>query len=165
MSTEAQAGPAQAVADADAELGRLEAIVAQLSDADLHRAHSDGGWTVAQCISHINLCNVLWLGDLQRLTDDPELTFFFREEIGHDVTGYPPPTVEIAVRQLQSTRRSLTHSMPPRDEALLQRTVEIPDLGTMTIAEWTPLIAGHLAHHVGQAVEIMENRDFLPKGA
>jgi hypothetical protein len=40
------------------------------------------------------VCTILWLGDLQRLHDDPELTFFFREEIGHDCTGYPPPTVE-----------------------------------------------------------------------
>lgn len=165
MSTETTAGPAQAARDADAALARLEGIVAALSDGDLHRAHRDGGWTLAQCISHINVCNIMWLGDLQRLRDDPDLRFFFREEIGHDLMGYPPPTVEIAVRQLQSTRRSLTTSMPATDEALLSRTVEIPDLGTMTVAEWTPIIAGHLAHHVGQALEIMRDRGFLPAEA
>lgn len=157
MSTQADVSTS-ATHDADAAIARLQETVATISDGDLHRAHRDGGWTVAQVISHINLCNVLWLGDLQRLRDDPELRFFFREEIGHDVTGYPPPTVEIAVRQLESTRRSLTTSMPATDDALLGRTVEIPDLGTMTVAEWTPLIAGHLAHHVEQAFEIMRDR-------
>lgn len=165
MSTEARTTPSQAAHDADAALARLQGIVARLSDADLHRAHRDGGWTVAQCISHINVCNILWLGDLHRLQNDHELNFFFREEIGHDVTGYPPPTVEIAVGQLESTRRSLTTSMPATDESLLSRTVEIPDLGTMSVAEWTPIIAGHLAHHVEQALEIMRDRDFLPAEA
>ena len=52
---------------------------------------------------------MLWLGDLERLRHDPELSFFFREEIGHDALGYPPPTIDIAVRQLGSTRRTLAH--------------------------------------------------------
>jgi uncharacterized damage-inducible protein DinB len=153
---------AQAAADVDAALGRLQSIVERLSDGDLHRAHRDGGWTVAEVVSHINVCTIMWLGDLQRLRDDPELDFFFREEIGHDLTGYPPPTAEIAARQLASTRRTLAHSLPAVSDDLLARTVEIPDLGTMTIAEWTPLITGHLAHHVGQAEEILRDREVMP---
>jgi hypothetical protein len=43
-----------------------------------------------------HLCPILWLGDLVRLQADPELRFFWREEIGHDLVGYPPPTVKIA---------------------------------------------------------------------
>jgi uncharacterized damage-inducible protein DinB len=165
MSTQSPVTPAEAAKDVDAALGRLQGIVEQLTDGDLHRAHRDGGWTVAQVISHINVCTIIWLGDLQRLRDDPELDFFFREEIGHDLTGYPPPTVDIAARQLASTRRSLAHCIPATDDALLERSVEIPDLGTMTIAEWTPIITGHLAHHVGQALDIMRDREFLPDGA
>ena len=165
MSTQAAATPAQAAKDTDAALARLQETVKGIQDGDLHRAHRDGGWTVAQVISHINVCNIMWLGDLQRLRDDQELRFFFREEIGHDLTGYPPPTVELAVAQLESTRRTLMTSMPATDEALLERTVEIPDLGTMTIAEWTPLIAGHLAHHVEQAMEILRDREVLPEYA
>ena len=165
MSTDTGVTPSEAVKDADAALERLQKIVERLADGDLHLAHRNGGWTVAQVISHINVCTILWLGDLQRLHDDPELTFFFREEIGHDCTGYPPPTVERATRQLASTRRSLAHSMPGTDDALMGRTVEIPDLGTMTIAEWTPLIAGHLAGHVDQALDVLRDRDALPDGA
>ena len=47
---------------------------------------------------------LLWTATLTRVTNDPELAFVFREEIGHDVLGYPPPRIEIARRQLASTR-------------------------------------------------------------
>ena len=165
MSTQTPPSPAEAHQEVDAALARLQGILERIGDGDLHRAHRDGGWTVAQVVSHINVCTLMWLGDLQRLRDDPELTFFFREEIGHDLTGYPPPTAEIATRQIASTRRTLAHSLPATDEALLDRTVEIPDLGAMTIAEWTPLITGHLVGHVDQALDIMRDREVLPDSA
>ncbi len=79
----------QALADADAALAALDAALAQLGDGDLHRAHRDGGWTVAQVVSHINMCALLWLGDMSRLAADPELRFFFREEVGHDLARLP----------------------------------------------------------------------------
>lgn len=151
-------------AELDAALARLIDIVGRLSDGDLHRAHFDGGWTVAQVISHINVCSIMWLGDLARLRHDPDLRFFFREEIGHDLTGYPPPTVEIALGQLASTRRTHATSIAIMNDGISDRVVEIPDLGTLTVAEWTPLITGHLVMHTGQATEIMINRNFLPDG-
>ena len=155
----------QAAADADEALARLQNAVTQLGDGDLGRAHYGGGWSLAQVISHINICSLLWVADVARVAADPDLTFFFREEVGHDAVGYPPPTVAIAVRQLGSTRLTLATTMRAIPAEVLGRTVEIPDLGTMTIAEWTPLITGHLAHHVGQALEIMTDREFLPDGA
>jgi len=165
MTTDTVAMFADAAAGADAALARLQDIVGRIGDGDLHRAHRDGGWSVAQVISHINVCAILWLGDLERLRNDAELRFFFREEIGHDALGYPPPTVEIAVRQLGSTRRTLASCVPatPADASI--RVIEIPDLGTMTIAEWTPLILGHLVSHTEQAVAILRDRDALPEGS
>ncbi|MCD2193202.1 DinB family protein [Actinomycetospora endophytica] len=153
---------ARAVADADAALGRLAGIVGKLGDGDLHRAHRDGGFTVAQVISHINVSVVLWCGDVARLRADPDLRFFFREEIGHDAKGYPPPTVALAVGQLASTRRTVATVLPDVPDEILRRTVEIPDLGTMTVEEWTPLIIGHATGHVDQAVEILVDRDAMP---
>jgi hypothetical protein len=152
------------IADIDAGIARLEDAVGRLGDGDLHRAHFGGGWTVAQVISHINLCTLIWLGDLTRLQHDPDLRFFFREEIGHDLTGYPPPTVDIARGQLASTRRTLTTAVPPVSAAVADRTVEIPDLGTMTVREWAGIIRMHTLGHVDQAFEIMRNREFLPEG-
>jgi len=164
MSTDTGVTPSDAAKEADDALGRLQSIIERIDDGDLHRAHRNGGWSVAQVVSHINVCTLIWLGDLQRLRDDPELSFFFREEIGHDCTGYPPPTVEIAARQLASTRRTLAHSVAATDDALLGRSVEIPDLGTMTVAEWTPIITGHLVGHVDQALDILRDREAMPEG-
>ncbi len=39
---------ADAAADADAALARLQDIVGRIGDGDLHRAHRDGGWSVAE---------------------------------------------------------------------------------------------------------------------
>ena len=171
MSTDTTAAPDAAPADqggeaakVDAELARLQDALRRLGDGDLHRAGFDGGWTVAQVVSHLSVCTVLWLGDLERLRQEPSLRFFYREEIGHDCLGYPPPTVENAVGRLESTRTAITGSLAGATAAVADRTVEIPDLGTMTIAEWTPLIAGHLVMHVGQAFEVMDNRGFRPEG-
>ncbi|KQT94362.1 hypothetical protein ASG49_05635 [Marmoricola sp. Leaf446] len=150
--------------DADAALGRLDAALEQLSDGDLHRAHRDGGWSVAQVISHINMCSILWLGDIKRLENDPDLDFVFREEVGHDMLGYPPPTIELARQQLASTRRTITTAGAAVSTEVLARTVTIPDLGTMTVEEWTPLIIGHASSHTEQAFEIMRDREFAPEG-
>ena len=154
----------QALADADAALERLDSALGRITDGDLHRAHRDGGWTVAQVVSHINMCTVLWLGDLKRLENDPELDFFFREEVGHDLVGYPPPTIDLARQQLARTRRTLATAGGSASDDVLDRTVTIPDLGTMTVREWSPLILGHASGHAEQAFEIMRDRGFAPEG-
>jgi uncharacterized damage-inducible protein DinB len=154
----------QAVADADAALARLQDAVAKLADGDLARAHRGGGWTVAQVISHTNVCTLLWVANLQRLAVDADLDFFFREEIGHDAVGYPPPTSDVAARQLAATRVTLASTPSAVRAEVLARTVTIPDLGTMTAGEWTPLIIGHVIGHVEQAFEIMRDRGFVPEG-
>jgi uncharacterized damage-inducible protein DinB len=154
----------EAAASVDASLGKLDAVLAQISDGDLHLATPGGGWTVAQVISHITVSPLVWLGDVERLRNDPDLNFFFREEIGHDALGYPPPTVDLARRRLASTRRTLATCLPATDPAVLDRTVEIPDLGTKTVIDWIPIIVGHLTHHVEQALDVLRSRDALPRG-
>lgn len=148
----------KALSEADAALARLADAVTRIGDGDLHRAHRGGGWTVAQVISHINVSVLLWLGNMARLRADPELRFFFRESVGHDALGYPPPTVEIALRQLDATRTTLATCLPAVEAEVLERSVEIPDLGTLTVAEWTPLIIGHAGGHVDQALAILRDR-------
>jgi hypothetical protein len=48
--TEVPVAIADSLTDADAALARLDAALARIGDGDLHRAHRDGGWTVAQCV-------------------------------------------------------------------------------------------------------------------
>jgi hypothetical protein len=155
---------AEAAATVDHAMARLEGILARIGDGDLHRAHPSGGWTVAQVVSHINLSTVLWLGNIERLRHDPDLRFFFREQIGHDAVGYPPPTADLARRQVASSRRTLATCLPATDPAVLYRSVEIPDLGTRTVLDWMPGRIGHLTGHVDQAVDILRGRDALPEG-
>ncbi len=151
-----------AAADAEAAIANLDAVLSGISDGDLHLANPGGGWTAAQYLSHANLAAILWLGDLERLRQDPDLAFFHREEIGHDVLGYPPPTVERARAQLASTRRTLATCLTATESAVLDRTVEIPDLGTQTVAEWTPLIVGHFVSHLQDVIDTLESRGALP---
>jgi len=150
---------------ADAALDRLTGVLSRITDADLHLATPGGGWTVAQVVSHITVSTLVWLGDVERLRQDPDLRFFFREEIGHDALGYPPPTVDLARRRLESTRRTIATCLPATDPAVLDRSVEIPDLGTKTVADWIPIIVGHISSHVDQALDILRSRDALPEGA
>ncbi len=152
-------------ATADAALARLDDVLARISDGDLHLATPGGGWTVAQVIAHITVSTLVWLGDMERLRQDPLLTFFFREEIGHDALGYPPPTVAIARGRLASTRRTIATCLPATDPAILNRRVEIPDLGTKTVLDWIPIIVGHLTGHVEQALDVLRSRNALPQEA
>ena len=142
----------------DQAIARLDETLAGLSDGDLHLAHRDGGWTTAQLVSHINMSVLLWTATLTRVANDPELTFVFREEIGHDVFGYPPPRIETARRQLASTRQTLATCIPVIEQATLEREIEIPDLGTLTMAAWTPPVLGHAAGHCDQALDVLRNR-------
>jgi hypothetical protein len=156
---------ADAAATADSALERLETVLGRISDGDLHLAHPDGGWTPAQLVSHIGLSTLVWLGDMERLRQDPELAFFYREEIGHDAVGYPPPTTELARGRLASTRRTIRTCLPNTDPAILDRAVEIPDLGTMTVLEWIPIIVGHVTMHAEQALDVLRSRAAFPEGA
>lgn len=143
----------------------LEQLLEQISDVDLHRAHPDGGWTCAQLVTHIHLGSLLWIADLERFRNNPESSIFiFREEIGHDVIGAPPPSTEEAVRRIASVRTAVEQTWPQADPAVLGKTVEIPTLGTMTVAEWFPIIVGHVAHHVEQIKAILRSRNVLPSG-
>lgn len=152
---------AQALADADAALGRLDDVLAGLGDGALHLAHRNGGWTAAQVVSHINVSVLLWTAALSRVAADPELDFVLREEVGHDALGYPPPTVEIARRHLASARRTLATVVPAVGPDVLARELTIPDLGTLTVREWSPLIIGHAGGHAEQALEVLRDRGAL----
>lgn len=87
MSTDTTSTALSAAADADDALERLEQILGRISDGDLHLAHPDGGWSPAHVVSHLSLSTLMWLGDMERLRQDPQLRFFLREEIGHDAVG------------------------------------------------------------------------------
>jgi hypothetical protein len=151
-----------ALADTDAALGRLDEVLSGLGDGALHLAHRDGGWTPAQLVSHINASVLAWTATLTRVAHDPELDVVLREEVGHDLKGYPPPTVDAARRHLASARRTMATTIPPVPPEVLARVLTIPDLGTFTVEQWTPPILGHAAGHAQQALDVLADRGALP---
>lgn len=159
MATQAPDAVATATSHAHQTLTDLEGLLRGLSDADLHRAEPDGGWTCAQVVSHIHLCGLLWIADVERLRRTPEeRVFWFREEIGHDALGAPPPSSGEAADRIASLRAALDACMPATEPELLDKTLEIPTLGTYTVADFLPIITGHLAMHVDQIRNILRSR-------
>ena len=150
-----------ALQEVDAALGRLADTLSGLDDGALHLAHRDGGWTPAQLVSHINMSVLVWTATLSRLAADRELAFVLREEVGHDVKGYPPPTLALAQQHLSSARRTLATVVPAVPADVLARELTIPDLGTLTVEAWTPPILGHAAGPAQQALDVLQDRGAL----
>lgn len=147
---------------AAAALSELEQLLGTITDADLHRAEPNGGWTCAQVVSHLHMCSLLWIADLERLRLHPENhMFMFREELGHDVVGAPPHSTEEAAARIASARVAITRCFPAASPEVLAKTVEIPTLGTFVVADFMAIISGHLAHHVGQFKAILRSRGVL----
>jgi uncharacterized damage-inducible protein DinB len=140
---------------------KFETLLRNLSDADLHRADTEGGWTVAQIVSHIHICGLLWIADLERMRHEPEM-FIFREELGHDVVGAPPPSSQEAAERIASLRHALDVCLPAVDPAIADKQLEVTTLGKMTITEWMPILIGHLLGHTDQARAILRARGVLP---
>lgn len=147
---------------ADETLTAVEDLLRTIDDADLHRADPGGGWTGATIVSHMTLAGLLWVGDVARLQADPDLDSFYREEIGHDAIGAVPPTAAEAADKIASLRRTMLTTLPMHTEELLAREVDITTLGRRTVAEWLPVIVGHVVHHRDQLHDVLRSRGRLP---
>ena len=163
MTTTESSVVAEQTRIAEQTLTEVEDLLRTIDDADLHRAHPDGGWTGAHIISHMTLAGLLWVGDVQRLVAEPDLDFFYREEIGHDVTGALPPSAAEAADKIASLRRTVVGTMPTHTPEILRRELEIATLGRRTVEEWIPVIVGHLAHHRDQLHDVLRSRGRLPQ--
>ena len=143
-------------------LSAFENVLRKTDDADLHRADPEGGWTVAQVVSHMHLSGLVWIADLERLRHcEGSDMFMFREELGHDAVGAPPPSSTEAADRIASLRTALDSCLPAADPAVLDKNMEVPPFGTLTCGEFLPLIIGHLEAHVEQAKAILRTRGAL----
>ena len=142
---------------ASGTLAAFEATLRSIPDAALHQADPDGGWTVAQIVSHTHLSGLLFIADLQRLEHHGHL-FMFREELGHDVLGATPHSAEEAANRIASLRLALTDCLPAVDASVLEKTVDVPPFGVLSMSVLGPGIIGHLAAHAEQARGILRKR-------
>ena len=150
----------EATAPAIEALRELEALLSRVSDADLHRAHPDGGWTCAQVVSHIHLSGLLWIAALERLRHQPSL-FMYREELGHDAVGATPHSAAEAAGRVGSLRTALERCVPAVDPGVADHEAEVPPFGRFPVGAGAPLIAGHLTAHCGQVRDILQARGVL----
>lgn len=141
-------------------LSAFEALLRGLKDADLHRADPDGGWTIAQIVSHIHLSGLLIIATLERMRHETRL-FIFREELGHDVLGAAPPSAQEAADRIASLRHALDTCLPAADPAIIDKQVEVPPFGTMLIRQGIPVLIGHLLGHTEQVREILQKRGIV----
>src|SRR5579875_214896 len=65
-------------------------------------------------------------------------------------------------RVLPALAMPLEVCLPAVDLAIANKQLEMPTLGRMTIAEWMPLLIGHLLEHTEQARAILRTRGVLP---
>ena len=148
----------QSLADtAHNSLASFEGMLRGIPDANLHQAHPDGGWTVAQIVSHVHLSGLLFIADLERLRHHAHL-FMFREELGHDAVGAPPPSAAEAADRIASLRVALTDCLPAADPAVLEKTIDVPPFGTLKVGVFAQGIIGHLSAHADQARAILVKR-------
>jgi DinB family protein len=155
---------ASAAKTAHETLSDFEDILRSISDADLHRAHPDGGWTGAQVVSHMHVSGMMWIACLERLRHcQGDGMFMFREELGHDAMGAPPPSAAEAADRIASLRTALDHCLPAADPAVLDKGMEVPPFGTLTCGEFMPIVIGHLGNHAEQAKTILQVRGVLPE--
>jgi hypothetical protein len=147
----------EATAPAIEALRELETLLGRISDADLHRAHPDGGWTCAQVVSHIQISGLLWIAALERLRHQPSL-FMYREELGHDAVGATPHSAAEAAGRVASLRTALERCVPEFDPGVADREAEVPPFGKFAVGAGAGLIAGHLTGHCGQIREVLQAR-------
>ena len=148
----------QSLADTTAAaLESFETTLRSIQDAHLHQADPDGGWTVAQIVSHMHLSGLLVIADFERLRHHDHL-FMFREELGHDVLGALPHSAEEAANRIASLRVALAECLPAADPAVLAKSVEVPPFGKMSMATLAPGLVGHIASHAEQARTILRKR-------
>ena len=56
----------------------------------------------------------------------------------------------------------MVSTLPMHTEELLAREVDITTLGRRTVAEWLPIVVGHVVHHRDQLHDVLRSRGRLP---
>jgi hypothetical protein len=150
-----------AVETAGEILGELQTLLRGLSDADLHRAHPDGGHTIAQVVSHIHLAGLTSIAAAERMRYRPSGQHMFREEIGHDAIGATPHSSQEAADRMVSLRTALEECFSALPPEVLEKELDVPPLGVIPVEGWTMLWIGHIGQHAEQIREILESRGLL----
>lgn len=142
-------------------LGELEGLLRGLDDVDLHRADPEGGHTIAEVVSHIQLAGLTSIAAAERMRHRPSGQHMFREEIGHDAVGAPPPSAAEAADRIQNLRTALEECLGALPPEVLEKQLDIPPIGVIAVEGWTMLWVGHIGQHAEQIRDILRSRGLL----
>jgi hypothetical protein len=159
----ATVGVETAVETAGEILGELESLLRGLDDVDLHRADPEGGHTIAEVVSHIQLAGLTSIAAAERMRYRPSGQHMFREEIGHDAVGAPPPSSEEAADRIQNLRTALEDCFAALPREVLEKELDIPPVGVIPVEGWTLLWVGHIGQHAEQIRDILRSRGLLDR--
>lgn len=85
----------------------------------------------------------------------------FREEIGHDAVGAPPPSSDEAADRVQSLRIALEECLSALPIEVLEKQLDIPPIGLIAVEGWAMLWVGHIGQHAEQVRDILSSRGLL----
>lgn len=136
---------------------RLSEAVAGLTAKQLDAPYRPGGWTVRQVVhhlpdSHINSYVRFKLG----LTEDQPAIKTYEQQLWADLADTRTTPVKTSLALLEALHErwvNLLRSMTAEDFA---RTVNHPELGTVTLDDLLALYAWHGRHHVAHITALRE---------
>ena len=137
----------------------MRAAVAGLDDEQLDTPYRDGGWTVRQVVHHVadSHVNSYQRFKLAMTEDHPRIRTYEQSAWAETHEARTAP-VEVSLALLEALHRRwalLLRSLEPADFA---RTLDHPEIGSITVDYLLEIYGWHGPHHVAHVTGLRERR-------
>lgn len=138
--------PLEALADTPQRIGE---VVASFTPADFARSYAPGKWTARQILVHLAQTELMFGARLRHALLAPDYAILPFDQ--NDLLALEPdvdgPTALSCYRALRAFTLPLVARLDPE---ALDRAVQHPERGRVTVRWIVELLAGHDLHHFGQ---------------
>ncbi|MGD8277280.1 MAG: putative metal-dependent hydrolase [Gemmatimonadota bacterium] len=136
---------------------RLRAATAGLSAAQLDTPYRNGGWTVRQLIHHVpdSHLNAYVRFKLALTEDNPRIKPYEEAEWAKLQDSWTTP-VETSLTLLDTLHDRWDRMLRAMSDADFQRTLDHPEMGTLSLDTMTRLYEWHGRHHVAHVMRLRE---------
>ncbi|MET3576313.1 DinB family protein [Bhargavaea ullalensis] len=149
-------------------------VVARLSDEDLNRKPSNGGWSIKQIMEHLYLMEGAVAKTIADQAVNGEETAAEMRPIEATVNrsvkveapAFTMPSDQFSSKEelkqkLSSTRSMLSKAEQTSDpQALEDKSYPHPVFGMMKLKQWIPFVGYHEKRHIDQIREVKEDLGF-----
>lgn len=138
---------------------KIRAAVGGLSEEQLDTPYRDGGWTARQVVHHVvdSHLNSYIRFKLAVTEDNPRITTYDQDAWADLADGKTAP-VEGSLRLLESLHARWVSFLRTLGAAEGARTVDHPELGSVTVDTLLELYGWHCAHHEGHITALRQRR-------